>query len=134
MGAVARGTARGAPRWTDLPGPAGAQAGDLYVTVSVARDPQFRRKGRDIITEQEISLTDAILGTAIEVPTLEGHRTIKIRPGTQSHTKIRLKGCGVPDIHRAGKGDLFVNIIVKIPKSLTKEQKELFEKLKEEGI
>jgi curved DNA-binding protein len=115
-------------------GPQGAPSGDLYVVVKVAPDPAFEREGQDLLVDREISLSEAVLGTEIDVPTLEGPRKIKIRPGTQSHTKIRLKACGLPYVNRSGKGDLYVNLVVKIPKKLNDEQRKFFEKLKEAGL
>ena len=73
-------------------------------------------------------------GNAIEVATLGEVRTIKVPPGTQRHSKIRLKGYGLPHFNAKGKGDLYVRIIVKIPKKLDKRQRSLLEELVKEGM
>jgi curved DNA-binding protein len=76
-----------------------------------------------------------VLGTQIEVPTLdEKTLSLKVPPGTQSHTKMRIKGHGVPHFKKTGRGDLHVKILVRLPKSLTEEQKELFEQLANQGM
>jgi curved DNA-binding protein len=115
-------------------GMGGGQAGDLYLKVKVADHPVFKREGSDIVVDKEIKFSDAILGTSIEVPTLEGDRHIKIPPGTQSNSRIRLKGFGLPRLQEGGKGDEFVRIIIKYPKNLTERQKKLVEELKKEGL
>ena len=115
-------------------GMGGGQAGDLYLKVKVAEHPVFKREGSDIVVDKEIKFSDAILGTSIEVPTLEGDKHIKILPGTQSNSRIRLKGFGLPRLQEGGKGDEFVRIIIKYPKNLTERQKKLVEELKKEGL
>jgi curved DNA-binding protein len=108
--------------------------GDLYVTIQVNEHPLFKREGNDIIVEHEIKLSEAILGTTIEVPTLNGTKKIKVPPGIQSQTKMRLKGCGIHQFKGAEQGDEYVKIIVLIPKHLTPRQKKLIEDLSEEGL
>jgi curved DNA-binding protein len=108
--------------------------GDLYVTIQVNEHPIFKRDGNDIIVEHEIKLSEAILGTTIEVPTLTGTKKIKVPPGIQSQTKMRLKGCGIHHFKSAGQGDEYVKIIVPLPKQLTPRQKKLVDDLAEEGI
>lgn len=112
----------------------GLPPGDLYLIVKVGDDPVFKRDGGDLTVEKEIKLSEAILGTTAEVPTLEGPRRIKIPPGTQSHSRIRLKGFGLPRLQGEGKGDEFVRLIVKIPKALGEKQRKLVEELKKEGL
>ena len=112
----------------------GMPAGDLYLKVNVAEHPTFKRDGSDITVEKEIRLSEALLGTTTEVPTLEGPKHIKIPAGTQSHSRIRLKGFGLPRLQGGGKGDEFVRIIVKTPKTLSEKQKRLVEELKKEGL
>ena len=73
-------------------------------------------------------------GSVLEVPTLDGNKKIKIPPGTPSHTKLRLKGHGMPRMGKAGKGDAFVRVIVKIPKGLSGAQSKLFDDLAREGF
>lgn len=108
--------------------------GDLYVTVQVKDHPIFKREDYDIIVEKEIKLTEAILGTTIEVPTLNETKKIKVPPGIQSQTKLRLKGCGIHHFKGTGQGDEYVKIIVQIPKHLTPRQKKLIEELSQEGL
>jgi curved DNA-binding protein len=108
--------------------------GDLYVTLQVQEHPVFKREGDDILVEQEIKLSEALLGTTIEVPTVTGTSKIKVPPGIQSHTKLRLKGCGVHHFKGSGQGDAYVKILVQIPKHLTAQQKKIFENLSEEGL
>lgn len=112
----------------------GGPPGDLYIKILVESHPHFRREGNDIAVDREISLTDALLGTTAEVPTLTGPKNLKIPAGTQSHTKLRLKGLGVPNASGTRKGDQMVRILVKIPKNLTDEQRELVHALKNSGI
>jgi len=116
-----------------FPGSQGGPSGDLYFKVHVLPHPIFKREGNDIVVDHKVSLTDALLGALIHVPTLEGEKQVKVPAGTQSHTKLRLRGLGM---HSRGgdRGDQFVRIIVSYPKSLTPEQTKLIESLKEEGL
>ncbi|MCM8770276.1 MAG: molecular chaperone DnaJ [Candidatus Omnitrophica bacterium] len=106
-------------------GPAGS--GDLYVIINVLPHKVFSREGNDILVEKSITLTKAILGGEVEVPTLEGKVEMKIPPGTQSNRIFRLKGKGIPDVHGRGQGDELVRVIVEIPTKLTAEQRRLIE-------
>ncbi len=115
-------------------GARGGPRGDLYFNVIVQKHPIFTREGDDIYVDKEIKFAEAALGTSIDVPTLEGTKRIKIKPGTQSHSKIRLKGYGIPHLKGGGKGDQYVRIILKVPKKLNNKQKRLLTKLAEEGI
>ena len=83
---------------------------------------------------KKIKYTEAVLGTTIEVPTLDGNKTVKVSPGTQGNTKIRLKGFGMPNMEKGEKGDLYVKIVLGAPKNLTKKQRELIENLAAEGL
>ncbi|MFB3887600.1 MAG: DnaJ C-terminal domain-containing protein [Thermodesulfobacteriota bacterium] len=112
----------------------GGPAGDLYFQINIREHPFFTREGDDLIVDQEISFSEAVTGTTIEVPTLEGKKMLKIPPGTQSHTKMRLKGLGVPHFQGEGKGDQFVRVIVKVPKRLTEKGRKLIEELAKEGL
>lgn len=117
-----------------MEGGRGVSPGDLYLKVHVAEHPLFKREGSDITVEKEIKISEALLGTAIEVPTLDGSKHIKVPPGTQSHSRIRLKGFGLPNLQGGGKGDEYVRIQIKSPKNLTEKQKKLAEELKKEGL
>jgi len=116
-------------------GPWGGPAGDLLIRIQVAPDPLFVRKGNDLEISREISLTEAVLGTRIEVPTLDDKKlSLKVRPGSQSHTQMRLRGHGVPLPAGEGRGDLYVKLIVRLPKSLTPDQEALFRELASRGL
>jgi curved DNA-binding protein len=117
-----------------MEGKNGGPAGDLYLQVSIKEHPVFIREGDDLIVEKEIDFSEAVLGTTIEVPTLEGKKVVKIPPGTQSHTKMRLRGLGIPHFQGEGRGDEYVRLIVKVPKKLTEKTKRLVEELAREGI
>jgi molecular chaperone DnaJ len=108
----------------------GGPPGDLYVFISVEPHPLFNRDGVNIYTRSEISFVDAILGSEIKVPTLEGEATLKIPPGTQPNTNFRLKEKGLPHLGRRERGDLYVLIEVKIPAKISREQEELLKKIK----
>jgi len=117
------------------PGIDGGPPGDLYINISIIPHPIFARDGNDIYIDKIINFSQAVLGTSIDVPTIEGAvKRIKIPPGTQNNTKIRMKGFGVPRLKGTGKGDQFVKIIVDVPKRLTERQIELVKQLAEEGF
>ena len=113
----------------------GGPAGDLLIKVLVSPHPVFERKGDNLIISREITLTQAVLGTQLEVPTLDDKKlSLKVPPGTQSHTQLRIKGHGVHRFNKTGRGDLYVKIIVTLPKSLTPEQEDLFQQLADQGM
>ncbi|MFH0929634.1 MAG: molecular chaperone DnaJ [Candidatus Moraniibacteriota bacterium] len=112
-------------------GERGGEAGDLYVNVHVLSDERFERKDDDIHSEAKISFSQAALGDKIEVETIGGEVRLKIPAGTQSGEVFRLKGHGVKHLSRFGHGDQYVKIQVTTPANLTREEKEIFEKLKE---
>ena len=103
--------------------------GDLQIIIEEIRDNSFRRENNNIIVETPISVIDAIIGSNIKVKTPHGELPIAIEPGTQDGKVIRMTGKGIPDIN-LGLGDLYVKIIVKIPKNITLEEKSILEKLK----
>jgi len=115
--------------------PAGASDGtrirfdEFDISFNVKTHPKFKRDGYDVFVDQEISFSMAALGGKIEVETLTGQLKLKIRPGTQSHTLVRLRGEGIKHLRGRGKGDLFVRLIVKVPTKLSREEKKLLEKL-----
>ena len=102
----------------------GGPAGDLLVTVSVRRHPQFEREDTSILYELPVSIVQASLGAEVEVPTIDGKVKYTVPEGTQSGTVFRLRGKGVPYLHGGGRGDQFVTITVTVPKNMTAEQKE----------
>ncbi len=111
-------------------GERGGEAGDLYVTVHVKPHEKFERDDDDIRTAENISFSQAALGDKIDVETLYGDVKLKIPAGTQSGEIFRVRGKGVKRLGRYGHGDQYVRIRVVTPKNLTKEQRELLEKLK----
>jgi curved DNA-binding protein len=117
------------------PSPGGqGKAGDLYLKIDIAPHPVFRLSGSDLQVDQSISLSQAVFGTTLQVPTLEGNRQLKVPPGIQSHTLMRLKGYGMPKFKSQNKGDLYVRVKVEIPKNLDKKQTELFKALEKSGL
>ena len=118
-----------------LAGYNGGQNGDLYLNVNVMPHPIFARDGNDLYIEKTIKFTQAALGTTIDVPTLEGAtKRLKIAPGTQNNTKIRMKGYGVPGLKGSLKGDQYVKINIEVPKKLTDRQIKLVDQLANEGM
>ena len=118
-----------------LPGINGGATGDLYLNISILPHPIFARDGNDIYVEKSVNFSQAVLGTTIDVPTMDGlAKRIKVPPGTQNNTKIRMKGYGVPNLKGSASGDLYVKITVDIPKKLTEDQAELIKKLANEGL
>jgi molecular chaperone DnaJ len=103
--------------------------GDLIILVEEIEHEHFERDGVNLLHDTYISFADAALGAAIEVPTINGKARIKITPGTQGGKVLRLKGKGLPSVNSYGTGDLLININVWTPKSLTKEEKDILEKL-----
>lgn len=117
------------------PGAFGGPPGDLYLHISLLPHPIFARDGNDVYFEKSVTFTQAALGSTVEVPTLDGTtKRIKVPPGTQNNTKIRMKGYGAPNMKGSGKGDQFVKISVQVPKNLTDRQTQLLKKLAEEGM
>ena len=113
-------------------GPNGGPPGDLYIFLKVKNDPTFRREGPEIYSDASISYVDAILGASIKTPVVDGEVTIKVPPGTQPGQVMRLKGNGAPRLgNPESRGDHYVTMNVEIPKSLSKEEEELIEKLRE---
>lgn len=109
--------------------------GDLYLNITIQPHPIFARDGNDIHVEKSVRFSQAVLGTSIDVPTIDGTtKRIKIPAGTQNNTKIRMKGFGVPILKGGGKGDQFVKISIDVPKRLTDKQAQLVRKLSEEGL
>ena len=104
--------------------------GDLLVVIEEIEHPLFRREGNNLLHTAMISVMDAMLGCEITVPCLDGPYRLKVEPGTQSGKVVRLRGKGLPSLNGYGKGDLFVKLAVWIPKKLTKEEKALFESIR----
>jgi molecular chaperone DnaJ len=102
-------------------GERGAAPGDLYVQVSVAEDARFARDGLDVVTRVAVPVTDAMVGTTIAVPTLEGEVEMELRPGTQSGDELLLRGRGFPALAGRGRGHQRVVVEVRIPRVLTED-------------
>ena len=105
--------------------------GDLIIRVNVQPHPKFKRDGRDIFYDTQISIMDASLGKNLEVPTLEGFSKISVEPGSQPNTIIKLKGKGLSGRGLRGRGDQYVRLVVNIPKKLSKHQKDLLKELED---
>ena len=106
-------------------------SGDLIIRVNVQPHPKFKRDGRDIFYDTQLSMTDASLGKNLEVPTLEGFSKITVEPGSQPNAIIKLKGKGLPGRGFRGRGDQYVRFVINIPKKLSKHQKELLKELED---
>jgi len=109
----------------------GGMHGDLFVVIHVKEHELFERQGANLYASAPISFAQAALGAEIEVKTLSDAENLKIPAGTQTGTVFRLKGHGMPNLGGRGKGDLFVAVTLVTPKTLTKEQRKLLEKLAE---
>ena len=108
----------------------GGPNGDLYIQIRVKKHDDFVREGDDIFLEIPISITQAVLGDSIEVPTVYGNVTLKIPAGTQSHTKFRLKGKGAKNVRTKINGDQYVTVKIEIPNNLSSEEKNIYEQLR----
>lgn len=109
----------------------GGEAGDVYITINIAKHETFQRDGTSVLMQMPISFTDAALGAEIEVPTLDGKVKYKIDAGTQPGAVFRLKGKGIPSLRFSGRGDQFVTVTITVPTKLSAEQKELLKKFSE---
>jgi molecular chaperone DnaJ len=109
----------------------GGVNGDLLVVIDEEEHPDLIREGNDLIYNLFISIPDAVLGTHVEVPTVDNNVKIKIEPGTQPGKILRLRGKGLPEVNGYGRGDLLVNVNVWIPKSMNKDELKIFEKFKD---
>jgi molecular chaperone DnaJ len=110
----------------------GGPAGDLYVSLKVKPHPVFERRGQDLVCALPVPMTLAALGTEVEIPTLDGEaERVRVDPGTESGTVIRLRGRGVPHLGRRGRGDLYVTVLVETPKARNREEEALLRRLAE---
>jgi len=110
-------------------GPRDGMPGDLIVLIEEIEHNDLIRDGQNLIYDAFISFSDAALGTDLEIPTIDGKARIKITPGTQAGKVLRLKGKGIPAINSYGSGDLLININIWTPRVLTREEREMLEKL-----
>jgi curved DNA-binding protein len=112
----------------------GGPPGDLFIKAKVLKDPLYSLEGNDLTITRQIKLTEAILGTTVSIPTLEGKElNLKVPAGTNHKTKMRLPGQGLPKM-KGGSGDLYVQILVSLPKALSETQRELVKKMAEAGM
>ncbi|MHC1728856.1 MAG: molecular chaperone DnaJ [Syntrophobacteraceae bacterium] len=109
----------------------GGVAGDLYVKIEVAPHPHLERDGDNLYCKISISFLQAILGDTVEIATLEGTKSMQIAPGTQPGAVVRFNGEGVPKLRGFGRGDLFIEVEVKIPKNTTPRQEEILREFME---
>ncbi len=104
--------------------------GDLLVVIEELEHPLYKREGTNLFYTAVISMMDAVLGCEINIPCLDGSYKIKVEPGTQSGKIVRLKGKGIPALNGYGNGDMYVKIAVWIPKKLNKDEKAVFESMR----
>ena len=117
------------------PSPMGGPPGDLYLVIKEQPHPSFIRDGNNLVVEKRIPFSKASLGSDINITSLEGKQLkVKVPAGIQSNAKLRLKGHGLPSGPKGGRGDIYVKIVVDIPKKLTSEQKKLIKQLAEKGL
>lgn len=107
---------------------------DFLLSVNVRPHKIFERDGENIFVKLAIPYSLAILGGTIEAPTIDGDVKIRIKAGTQAGTTIRLRGKGAPRLRGRGKGDEYVRVMVSVPEKLTREQKNIVEKMKKKGL
>ena len=107
----------------------GGEAGDLYLEVAFLPDPLFRAEGRDLFLDLPVAPWEAALGADVNMPTPGGSVTVHVPPGSSTGRRLRLRGQGMP--RRGQPGDLYARVKVVVPRTLTKEEKELFEKLRD---
>jgi molecular chaperone DnaJ len=114
------------------PGSAGGPAGDLYVVTRVADSPLFKRRGEaDLVIDVPVTFPEATLGANVRVPTPDGDPvTLKVKPGTQDGTLLRVRGRGAPKLKGEGKGDLLARVKLNVPKKVSKAEREALENLK----
>jgi molecular chaperone DnaJ len=111
--------------------PRGGMPGDLLIVVEEIPHEHLTRRGTDVIYDLQLSFVDVALGTSVEVPTIGGKAKIKVEAGTQSGKILRLRGKGIKDIEGYGRGDQLIHINVWTPQNLTKQERELLEKLRD---
>jgi len=116
------------------PSPTGGTPGDLLLEIEIGADPVFSRDGHDLSVPITVPFSGVCLGASVDVPTLEGNKRIKVKPGTKSGSRIRLKGFGVAGHAGKSAGDLYAVIEVAVPEQLTAEQEKLLVKLRDSGL
>ncbi len=112
----------------------GGVPGDLYITVHIQPDERFKREGNNIISEEKIKFSQAVLGDTIEIETVHGKTKVKIPAGVQSGDTLRVKGKGIHRESYFGKGDHMIKIQIVTPEKINRQQRKMVEKLKELGM
>ncbi|OGI21145.1 MAG: molecular chaperone DnaJ [Candidatus Moranbacteria bacterium RIFCSPLOWO2_02_FULL_48_19] len=107
----------------------GAPTGDLFVNIHIRSHPSFKRRGDDIVSQLQVTFAQAALGDKVAVKTIEGDVMMKIPQGTQPGEVFRVRGKGIPHLGHFGRGDHLVTVILAVPKKLSREEKELIERL-----
>jgi molecular chaperone DnaJ len=107
----------------------GGVAGDLFVVVRSLLDPRFERAGADLWRTESISIPEAVLGATRRVPTLDAAVEVRIPPGTQPDTVLRLGGRGLPEFGGGRHGNLYVRLRLDVPQHLSAQQRDLYEQL-----
>jgi molecular chaperone DnaJ len=110
-------------------GPRNGPPGDLLVMLDVRQDERFERHGDDLVFDLPVSFSQAALGAQVTIPTVYGEEEIRVPPGTQPETVLRLKGRGLPVLGQSAKGDLLIRVRVWTPERLSDEQERLFRQL-----
>jgi len=113
------------------PGMRGGPPGDLYMVLDVQPHELFERDGNDVLCQVEVGIAQAALGAEVEVPTLNGNKTLTVPPGTQFGEVLRFRGVGIPRLRGGGKGDQLMQILVQVPDGLTDRQREILEEFAE---
>jgi molecular chaperone DnaJ len=111
-------------------GPDG-RAGDLYLRIHVTPHRYFRREGKDLHLDLPVTVSEAVLGTRVEVPTLDGRATLKIPAGSQNGARLRMKGKGIQDPKGGARGDMYVHVQLVVPEAQDLKARKIFEALKE---
>jgi len=108
----------------------GGQPGDLYIIIEEQQDFTFQREGNNIIVDKEINVIDAICGAQLQVETPQGTINVNVQPGTEHGHKLRIGSKGIPDVH-LGLGDLYIKILIKVPKDVPLDERHAIEKLRD---
>jgi molecular chaperone DnaJ len=109
----------------------GGVAGDLLIVIEEEEHPELKRDGNNVLYDLPVNFADAVLGTEIEIPTVEGKVKIKLKNGTQAGEVLRLRGKGLPSVNGYGTGDQLVHVNIYTPTSISSEEKEMMEQLRE---
>jgi DnaJ-class molecular chaperone len=106
----------------------GQNGGDLYVRVRLRPHPYFRREGQDLLVDVPISISEAILGAKVDVPTIDGLITLTVPPGSSSGQRLRLRGKGLPSLGGGERGDQYVELKIVVPRTIDEESRQLISK------